>query len=204
MALWAKQGKIRSIRLGSHEKAAHRYHGGDLSNRLGLDTKSEKRIIAYARVSSSKQREAGDLGRQVKSHRPDITHIYQDVASGLNFKQKGLLALLDELDRGNVAAVVVTYRDRLARFGTELLERSFRKHGTALDLVFGDQAEGAPQRELADDLLAVCNFFVASNNGRRAAAMSQSRKRRTQPLSTEEGTGSDEEKSRTGRAHGKN
>jgi putative resolvase len=185
LAGWAKRGRIRSLRLGSREKAAHRYHDGDLRKLLGLDSEEAgRRVVAYARVSSAKQKEAGDLERQceaLRQYRTDIAKIYRDVGSGLNFKRKGLLALLDEVERGHVEAVVVTYRDRLARFGTELLERTFRKHGTALDLVFRNEEEerGSGQRELADDLLAVCNFFVATNNGRRAAAMSRRRHERT-------------------------
>jgi len=93
---------------------------------------------------------------------------------GLNFKRKGLIHLLDQVERGDVKEIVVTYKDRLARFGVDLLERTFRKHETTLHVVQSEH-NGSDQQELADDLLAVCNFFVAKNNGRRAAALRRSR-----------------------------
>lgn len=96
--------------------------------------------------------------------------------------------------------MVITYRDRLARFGLELLERMFRKHGVVLDVVSRTSAdvEDDDQHELSDDLLAVCNFFVAKNNGRRAAALARDRrkgksalpKKRQRPEESEQVTGS--------------
>ena len=66
---------------------------------------------------------------------------------------------------------MVTYRDRLARFGIDLLERTFRKHVTTFDVVSNQRTDfQGTQQELAEDLLSVCHYFVAKNNGRRAAA----------------------------------
>ena len=94
--------------------------------------------------------------------------ILQDVASGLNFKRKGLTSILDQVEEGGVEKIVVSYRDRLARFGIDLLEGTFKKHGTILDVVSSQQTDHqGTQEELGQDLLALCNYFVAKNNGRR-------------------------------------
>lgn len=197
LAGWAKAGKIRCLRAGTGVTSARRYHAGDLRVQFGLPAVEEAQdgneriVVLYARVSSTKQHDAGDLERQIdalKRHCPEYDKVISDVGSGLNFKRKGLLALLDEVEAGRVAKVVVTYRDRLARFGIELLEHTFRKHGTALDVVSRDEdaAQDAAQ-ELGEDLLAVCNYFVAQNNGRRAAAQRRSRRER-KPQAAEDGS----------------
>ena len=67
------------------------------------------------------------------------------------------------------------HKDRLCRYGTELVEFIFKKTGTRL-LVYG-QHETTNTQELADDLLAITTVFVARNNGQRSAA---NRKRRRQ------------------------
>ena len=88
-------------------------------------------------------------------------------------------SFLDAVESGKVEKVVVTYRDRLARFGMDLLERTFRKHGTTFDVVSNQRTDfQGTQQELAEDLLSVCNYFVAKDNGRRAAANVGNRTRR--------------------------
>ena len=58
--------------------------------------------------------------------------VVTDVGSGLNFKRRGLLSLLDRLHRGEKLTLVVAYRDRLARFGAELIERLIEQNGGQL------------------------------------------------------------------------
>ena len=194
LARWAAQGFIRSI-SPKNTRGVHRYHYQDACRHFGLEPSAEatkviqRKTILYARVSSSHQKKAGDLQRQIEclqAHCPKYDRVLQDVASGLNFKRKGLLALLDQVERGHVQKVVVSFRDRLARFGLELIERTFRKHGVTLDVVSRTSAnvEDHDQQELSEDLLAVCNFFVAKNNGRRAAALARGRRERKSTLPT--------------------
>lgn len=177
---WAQLGKIKSIRAGGGLTSAHRYSKRDLERFFGEKKKSNAgtQTILYARVSSSKQKE--DLQRQVellKHDFPEYTKCIKDVGSGLNFKRRGLTTLLDAVERGDVSTVVVTYKDRLARFGVELLERSFRAHGVTLNVLQRDKGS-SKKRELTADLLSVCNFFVAQNNGRRAASLRRARRTR--------------------------
>ena len=205
LATWAKEGKIRYIRTGDGATSGRRYHEQDLRLHFGItdapDTTGEGRrrlTVLYARVSSQKQKEAGDLEHQIdllKQKYPAHDKIISDVASGLNFKRRGLISLLELVEKGHVAHVVVTYRDRLARLGVDLIERTFRKHETTLHLVSREEISSAPDdaQELADDLLAVCNYFVAKNNGRRAAALRRSR----QPIESEDSSSSDEDSSST-------
>jgi putative resolvase len=154
----------------------------------------EKKCYCYCRVSSSKQEE--DLKRQVEDCKQDYPgyEIIQDIGSGLNYKRKGLQTLLERVNQGMVQKVVVRHRDRLCRFGFELLEFIFQQKGVQL-LVHskGNDMEDDTQ-ELADDLIAITNFFVARANGKRSASNRRERKRKAKEMEggiAEEGTKND-------------
>jgi predicted site-specific integrase-resolvase len=95
---------------------------------------------------------------------PDHT-ILKDVGSGLNFKRKQLLFLLEECAMGRVGEIVIAYRDRLCRFGFELLEWFFSKN--SVKLVVLEQQELSPQQELVSDLLSVITDFSSRVHGLR-------------------------------------
>ena len=146
---WADEGKIRYIRTAGGKRL---YDCSSIEQ-----NSSTKKSYCYCRVSSSKQKD--DLERQVsfmQSKYPDHT-ILKDVGSGLNFKRKQLLFLLEECAMGRVGEVVVAYRDRLCRFGFELLEWFFSKN--SVKLVVLEQQELSPQQELVADLLSVITEF---------------------------------------------
>ena len=186
LARWHAKGKLRAVTTPGGK---HLYHAGDVHKLFhsrdpaATSAPVEKEVVLYARVSSEHQR--GDLGRQIddlKLAYAEHSHIYQDVASGLNWKRPGLLALLDRVHKGTVGAVVVSHRDRLARFGVELIEWIIRQADAKL-VVLGneDRGEGEhhdpdPERELADDLISIVTVFVAKHNGRRSADNRRRRK----------------------------
>ena len=89
------------------------------------DTKiliKKKRQICYCRVSSQKQKE--DLNRQIEFMKINYPNheIISDIGSGLNFKRKGLQEIINSGISGNVDEVIIAYKDRLARFGYDLIE----------------------------------------------------------------------------------
>lgn len=154
---WARLGKI------GHKQTA----GGHFRYLLQKpdDAECHKYGIVYARVSSSKQK--SDLGRQIdylRTRFPDHV-VVSDVGSGVNFSRPGLCAILEQCMRGLVSEVVVTYRDRLARIGTELVEFIIARGGAILTVLEHSPCIGCPE-ELAEDVLAVLTHFTARHNGR--------------------------------------
>lgn len=132
----------------------------------------EVKAVIYARVSSSDQK--SDLERQVqylaqycsaKGYR--VVDVLSDVASGLNTSRRGLLKLFDYVVNRRVDVVVVTYKDRLTRFGFEYLEYFFKQYGVGIDVVYGEEPKGACQ-ELVEDLVAVVTSFAGKLYGRRS------------------------------------
>ena len=130
-----------------------------------LRGKANPQTVCYCRVSSPKQR--GDLQRQVADMRelyPDA-QVVTDVAGGLNWKRKGLLAILERLHRGDKLTLVVAHRDRLARFGFELIQWLVEQNGGSVLVL--NQPDASPESELTEDLLAILHTFSCRMHGLR-------------------------------------
>ncbi|MYF98948.1 IS607 family transposase [Candidatus Poribacteria bacterium] len=146
----ANEGKIDYIRTGG----GHRRY--DVEGYIKSKSQSTA-IICYCRVSSTKQRD--DLERQVEYIRGIYpkAEVIRDIGSGINFKKKGLRTLLERLLRGDKLQVVIAHRDRLARFGIDLIRYLIEQNGG--ELVVLDQTAHSPQEELTADLLAILPVF---------------------------------------------
>ena len=120
----------------------------------------------YARVSTRKH----DLQSQVgglKTKYPDHV-VFTDCASGLNFKRKGLLSLLQLAFERRLRVVRVAHRDRLCRFAFDLLTHVFHAHGASVSVEASDLPSSA-ESELAEDVLAVITVFGARLHGARSS-----------------------------------
>lgn len=130
---------------------------------------SEKENFLYARVSTKKQMD--DLSRQIEFiTRPEYSsyNLISDIGSGINFKRKGLQSLLDSCLRNRIGEVVVAYRDRLCRFGFELIESLVIKAGGKITVIGPENEEVDESKELADDLLAIVTIFSCRQMGKRS------------------------------------
>jgi predicted site-specific integrase-resolvase len=100
-----------------------------------------------------------DLNSQIehlKTRYPNH-ELIEDTGSGLNFGRKGFNALLELILSGHVSEVVVAYKDRLCRFGFELIESIAEKHHC--NIVVLDESKLSPQAELVNDLLSIIHIF---------------------------------------------
>ncbi|RKZ61746.1 MAG: IS607 family transposase [Candidatus Parabeggiatoa sp. nov. 2] len=113
--------------------------------------------ICYCRVSSPKQRD--DLARQVEFMRARYpeAEIVKNIVRYLNYKRKGLKSLLGRAMRGDKLEVVVAHKDRLARFGFELIEWVIQQN--AGKIVVLKQTNLSPEQELTNDLLSILHVF---------------------------------------------
>jgi putative resolvase len=130
--------------------------------------------ICYCRVSSNKQR--ADLDSQIAYMRSlyPQAEVITDIASGLNYKRKGLKTLLERSMSGDKLTVVVAHKDRIARFGVELIEWILQSNGS--QLVVLNQSISDPQRELTEDLLAIIHIFSCRLYGQRRYTNNQMQK----------------------------
>jgi predicted site-specific integrase-resolvase len=131
-------------------------------------TYDNRALIAYARVSSSTQRE--ELNRQIEHLRtlfPGHKLIY-DIGSGLSFKRKGLHVILDLAIKGLLEEVVVVHRDRLCRFGFDLIDWIIQRKGGRIRVIDSFKVRDAsPEVELAEDVLSIVTVFGSTLARRR-------------------------------------
>lgn len=167
---WDKNGKLKPARV---EDTGYRYYSQEqLNNFFGLknmETKNKK-VIGYCRVSSHKQKD--DLERQIENVKTYMYakgyqfEIITDIGSGINYNKKGLNQLIDMITNSEVEKIVVLYKDRLIRFGYELIENICNKYGTTIEII--DNTEKSEEQELVEDLIQIVTVFSCRLQGKRA------------------------------------
>jgi len=184
---WAIGGKIGYKAIDNATRKTWLYDiesiGNFIQSKQDNDDKKQIEVattILYARVSSKKQE--ADLGGQIKLLKDSFpeSELITDIASGLNFTRPGFSSLVERICKEEIGRVVVTYKDRLCRFGFELFEQICKEHQCKI-LVIGPSDTQTEEQELQEDLLSIVNVFVAKRNGKRAADF---RKQRSQASSS--------------------
>jgi len=152
---WDNAGKLDSIRTPGNQR---RFCIND-------EKPSNKPIVAYARVSSYSQTD--DLDRQVEFLRSKYPNaeLISEVGSGLNFKRRKFLKILERICANDLSAFVVAYADRAVRFGFPLIEWLCEQHG--VKLVVLNQRDLSPEAELVEDILSILHCFSARLYGLR-------------------------------------
>lgn len=143
----------------------------DLDKLLGLQNAEKNLTIAYARVSSHDQKK--DLERQATLLSSYCTshgwkhEVIKDLGSGMNYRKKGLKQLLDMILNKKMCRLVLTHKDRLLRFGAELIFSLCEvKHIEVILINQGD--ESSFEEELAKDVLEIITVFSARLYGARS------------------------------------
>jgi putative resolvase len=173
LRLWDRQGRLTPIRLPSGQR---RYRPSDLEPFLGSAPKtvsSAKTAAVYARVSTKKQADAGNLERQRQrlmeyAARQGYQVVLEamDTASGLNPRRRGLRKMIQAAEQKQIQLLLIEYPDRLARFGYEYLVDLFRVLGVTV-IVTSVQEPDDAHTELVKDLLAIVTSFSARLYGAR-------------------------------------
>ena len=128
--------------------------------------------LAYARVSSHDQK--ADLVRQAALLADYCAvhgwqhQVIQDLGSGLNYDKKGLKALIRRICHGEVERLVVTHKDRLLRFGAELIFALCEQFAVEVVIVNRSPEESSAESELVQDVLEIITVFSARLYGSRS------------------------------------
>jgi predicted site-specific integrase-resolvase len=167
---WETQGRL----IPERTKAGHRrYEAAQIERVVNsrVAGKTAARTIAYARVSSSDQKE--DLTRQQQvlelfcAKNGWTYEVVSDLGSGMNYHKKGLVRLLNELVDGDVERLVITHKDRLLRFGAELVFAICEIKNVEVVIINRDEDRSFEQ-ELAQDVLEIITVFSARLYGARS------------------------------------
>jgi|YelNatPaOPRAMG01_1025707.scaffolds.fasta_scaffold15824_2 excisionase family DNA binding protein len=168
---WVREGRVKVYRTTT---GRWRIPYSEVERILGLRQKytGVTRAVIYACVSSSDQK--SDLERQVEyltqycsSRGYRVVDVLSDVASGLKTDRRGLLKLFNYVANRQVDVVVVTYSDRLTRFGFEYLEYFFKLYGVRIEVMFSEEPKDA-YRELVEDLIEIVTSFAGRLYGLRS------------------------------------
>ena len=174
---WSEQGVFSCKRTyGNHR----RYSKQEVERKLGIETQQDQVTVCYSRVSANDQKQ--DLERQQLELRnyceeqqySNIVEI-KEVGSGLNYKKRGFLKLLRWMLSGNVKRVVVSYHDRLIRFGREIIEEICKARGISL-VVVNDKQQLCFEEQLSQDIISILTVFCSKIYGRRSHERRKKRK----------------------------
>ncbi|MDC0839734.1 IS607 family transposase [Limnospira fusiformis KN01] len=151
---WEKLGAIKAVRTVGNQR---RY--------IIEEAEKHSCIVCYARVSTHSQKD--DLTRQAEFLRSayPTAEVITEVGSGLNFKRRKFLAILERIYEGNIGTLVIAHADRLVRFGFPLIEWLCAKSGC--ELVVLRKKSLSPEQELVSDILSILHCFSARLYGLR-------------------------------------
>lgn len=164
---WEKEGKLTPTKVT--EGGTRYYSEYQYNNYTGNTVEKKRVIIGYCRVSSHGQKD--DLERQINNVKTYMYakgyqfEIVTDIGSGINYRKKGFQYIIDKVLNGEVEKIVVLYKDRLIRFGYELIEYICEKNGTDIEII--DNTEKTEQEELVEDLVQIITVFSCKLQGKR-------------------------------------
>lgn len=165
---WEVAGKIEVERTPNGHR---RYDLARLRGLIPRKTKSTCLTLCYARVSSHDQKE--DLNRQIALLESYCAangwhyEVIQDLGSGLNYHKRGLRLLIRRICNGDAGRLVLTHKDRLLRFGSELLFSLCEHFGTEVVIINASQ-DCSFEEELVQDVLEIITVFSARLYGSRS------------------------------------
>ena len=153
LSRWADEGKIKFTK----SPGGHRRYLLSSLEELTAFTLDNREIILYVRVSTHSQKE--DLNSQreyVSSYYPQCKCI-SDIGSGLNFKRRKFLKLMEQVANHEVKKIVVAHKDRLCRFGFDFIEWFCSINNCQIEVL--NNTYKTPHQELMDDFMAVMHCF---------------------------------------------
>ena len=167
-----KKGLLKPDELTKGKARRYRVESLRNINRNIIFTKDDLKTIAYARVSSHDQKQA--LNRQVQllelycAKHGYKYEVIQDIGSGMNYYKKGLTRLIDLILDNQVQRLILTHKDRLLRFGGELVFSICEAKN--VEVIIINQGEEPPsfEEELAKDILEIITVFSARLYGSRS------------------------------------
>jgi putative resolvase len=177
---WDKSGKLRpDVRTGGGHR---RYSETTLRQFLGAPLPlpaSERTVILYARVSSRAQKD--DLNNQVDALKrfclgagQPYDDVWTDYGSGLNYRRPKFRRLILDALNGHIEKIVVAHKDRLARFGYDLIDDILTHCGVEM-VVINRSEKSEFMQELAEDLIAIVQHFCAKFYGQRSYKCKQAK-----------------------------
>ena len=167
---WDKEGKLKPSYTKSN---GYRYYSEEdvMSYTKERDRKKERKLVGYVRVSSKKQED--DLIRQKENLETYLKQtnqeyeIISDIGSGINYNKPGLKKLIEKINKKEVDEIVVLYKDRLLRYGFELVDYFAKLNNVKIRVL--DKINKTEDEELVEDLVQIITVFSCKIQEKRKA-----------------------------------
>jgi predicted site-specific integrase-resolvase len=161
---WEYEGRIVAKRLSS----GHRYFDESDVRAVLIGTPEKRLTVVYCRVSNAKQ--SNELQAQVAALEQYclagaiiVDEWIQEVGGGLNFNRKHFLSVIERIQRGEIGRLLIAHKDRLVRFGFELVSHFAQTNGC--EILVLNQESLSPEQEMVDDLLTIIHTFGSRLEG---------------------------------------
>ena len=163
---WDRSGQLKAFRTPTNRRY---YTHAQYLEFIGQKSVTKK-IISYCRVSSAGQKK--DLIAQqnaveqfcIAAGKP-VADRLDDIGSGLNYKRKNFVHIMEMVERGEVSEIVIAHKDRLVRFGFEWFEKFCGDHGCQIIVMNAESM--SPEAEMTKDLLSIIHCFSSRLYGLR-------------------------------------
>ena len=172
-ATLCKYVKLGFIKVTKMPNGRYSYDDDTVYSFIGLKkNKHNTNIISYSRVSTQNQKfqlkeQEQRIYNSCISRGLKLDSQYSDIKSGLSFDRKGFQKVVEEVIKGNVELLVIENKDRLVRFGYEILEGIFNYFGCKI-LVLNDTISNKTyEQELTEDLVSIIHYFTMKSYSHR-------------------------------------
>lgn len=170
LSKYVRTGKIRTVTLPNGQ---YDYNRDDVYSLFNKGV--ERKTVLYARVSTAKQKP--DLENQITmlkqfcfSNGYTVDRIYSDIASGISFeKRKDFFLLMDDVIAGRVETVIITYKDRLSRVGSDLFYYLFKKYNCRIIVMSEAGSKKLDSEEIFEEITALLHCYSMKLYSRRKA-----------------------------------
>lgn len=160
---WESEGKlIPDMRTKGGQR---RYKLETLSPHIKHKKAGARKTLAYARVSSPDQK--ADLKRQERllemycAAQGWSFELISDLGSGINYRKKGLKRLISQIIENEAGRLVITHKDRLLRFGSELVFAMCEAKNVEVVIINQGETTTTLEEDLAKDVLELITVFSA-------------------------------------------
>lgn len=170
LSKYVKQGIIKAIK---NPMGDYIYDDDSVYAFIGLKKqKSNTKIVSYSRVSTQSQKD------QLKEHTQRIydsciskgiqlDEQIEDIKSGMDYNRQGFQKIVQDVIRGNVKMIVIENKDRLVRFGFDILENIFKYFGTSILILNNTISNKSYEQELTEDLISIIHYFTMKSYSHR-------------------------------------
>lgn len=163
---WDRKGILKANRTVT----GRRYYTHEQYLEIIGQKASDRKIITYCRVSSVGQKK--DLISQKTAVEAfclaagkAVHEKLEDIGSGLNYKRKNFIKLMEMVERGEISEIIIAHKDRLVRFGFDWFEKFCNDHGVKILVMNAESL--SPEEEMTKDLLSIVHCFSSRLYGLR-------------------------------------